>query len=191
MAKNSKKNVLQFNEAAKAPKGLKLDLGAGFGKNTPEDFLAVDIVASDNVKQVDLAKSPWPWKSGSVDEARATFMIHYLKPAERIVFFNELGRVLKQGSKAIIHTPHWCSARAYGDPDIQMPPVSEAFYFFLNAEWRAAQNHKIEGFRCDFDILIGYSLHPAVQTRAMEYQQEAMQWYKEAVQEIVVTLTKR
>lgn len=184
-----KTNVLKFKEV-KAPKLLKLDLGAGKGANTPEDFVRVDIEPWEDNTVVDLSK-PWPWGPDSVDEARCMYLIHYLKPAERVHFFNELHRVLKPGAKVVLHTPHWCAAKAYLDMRVQFPPVSESFYYTLQKGWRESQNEVDRfGLTCDFEVVIGYGLHPAVAVRHQERAQEQMAWHKEAAQELIATLTK-
>jgi len=185
------KKVLKFSEA-KSPREIKLDLGTGKGNARPDGFVGVDRDKYDGVKHiVDLGRDKWPWRNNSVDEAQAIYLVHYLDRPGRIHFTNELHRVLKPGAKCIIHTPHEFAAKAYGDLAAEMPPVTEAWYYFLNADWRAAQGHTIKGYTCDFDIVIGYGMHQAIATRSQEYQQDAMQWHKEAVQELVVTLTKR
>ncbi len=96
-----------------------------------------------------------------------------------------------------IATPHWASNRAYGDPTHQWPPVSEMSFFYLKREWRLSQAPHTDaqwmagGYTCDFDGTWGYSLHPALHARSAEHNQFAMQFYKEAAQDMIVTLTKR
>jgi hypothetical protein len=184
-------------KAVPSTKLLKLDLGAGKGLATPEGFTPVDIVPIKyNAKQAfaytaDLTK-PWPWKANSVDEVHCAMLIHYFTPDQRRHFFNELHRVLKAGSQARIITPMWSSHRAYIDLRAVWPPVSEGFYHTLNAEWRKQQNDASDmGLRCDFDIAAGYGLHPAIVTRNQDYQQNAVQWSKEAAQDLIACLTAR
>jgi hypothetical protein len=47
------------------------------------------------------------------------------------------------------------------------------------------------GYTCDFDATWGFGMHPEVASRNQEYQQFAMTFYTEAVQDVVVTLVKR
>lgn len=168
---------------------IRLDLGSGKGLNTPEGFTKVDLHAHKGVKVVDL-RNRWPWKANSVTEARAIYLLQYLRPDERIHFVNELYRVLKPGGTCEIHTPHWAAAKAYGDLDAKFPPVAEWWYPVLDKDWREAQNYVIEGYKCHFSAGIGYGMHPEIVTRNSEYQQTAMKFWKEAAQELVVTLTK-
>jgi predicted SAM-dependent methyltransferase len=170
---------------------VKLDLGAGNGKTTPEGFQAYDLHAAKGVKAMDL-RQRWPWKAGSVDEVRCAFVLQYLTPKDRIHFFNELYRVLKPGATAQIVTPHWCASKAYMDVQVVFPPVVEGFFHTLMAEWRSQQGHKDTlGLKCNFDVGMGYGLHPALITRNQAYQQNAVEWWKEAAQDLAVTLTKR
>jgi hypothetical protein len=182
-----KRNVLKFKQQ---PELVRLDLGAGKGANTPEGFEKIDIVPGSDITVVDLTKR-WPWKSNSVDEAQSNYLLQYLTPDERIHWANELYRVLKPGCRCVIFTPHWSAGKAYGDIRVQWPPVGEAWYQFLNKEFRDAQNCVIDGYTCDFECTFGYGLHPAISTRNQEYQQHAATFFKEAIQELVCTITAR
>ena len=135
-------------------------------------------------------KKRWALKDDSVDEATAINMIQFLTPEERIHFVNELYRVMKKGGKAQIVTPHFACNRAYGDLAFQWPPVVENWYWHLNAEWRKTGNPKEKRYKCDFTPTWGYGLHPLLISRSMEYQQNAITFYKEAAQDLVVTLAK-
>jgi SAM-dependent methyltransferase len=172
-------------------KALKLDLGTGKGKNRPEGFLGVDIIALPGVKFVaDLTKK-WPWKDNSVDEVHSNHFVEHLTSAQRVFFANELFRVLKPGSKATIIVPYWASCRAYGDMDHKWPPVSEVWFFHLNKAWRENENYVDLPYTCDFDHTLGYGMHPGIISRNQEYQQHAITFWKEAAQDLCVSLTKR
>lgn len=177
---------LKFKEVKE--EGLKLDMGTGKGVNKPEGFLGVDIEKGPAVdKVVDLRKR-WPWKDKSVDEINAHYLLQYLKPEERKHFVNEAHRVLKTGGKLVIVSPHWCASKAYGDLDACYPPIAEAWFMMTNKDFREAQNFAIKGYSCDFDYTLGYMLHPALQPRALDFQQNAITWYKEAAQDIACTM---
>ena len=185
-----KKQKLKFQEQKPEADLLKLDLGAGKGANTPEGFTPVDLIKWKGVKVVDLRKR-WPWKANSVDEVRCHYVVHYLTPKERMHFANELHRVLKVGAKAQIVTPHWCAAKAYGDVLAQYPPVSESWYGYLMKPWREQQNYVDQSeYTCNFDIGIGYGMHPSILTRHEEFQINALTYYKEAAQDLIATITK-
>jgi SAM-dependent methyltransferase len=174
---------------------MKLDLGCG--KNKKEGFHGVDSIKFDNVDTVTDLREKWPWEDNSVDEVHCSHFIEHLERLERIHFCNELYRVLKPDSKAAIIVPHWCSNRAYGDMTHCWPPVSEMWFYYLDKNWRAANaphddvEFNKKGYNCDFNATWGCSLHPSLNVRPMDYQQHAMQFWKEAAQDIIATLTAR
>lgn len=191
---------LKYTES-KPDTAIRLDLGAGKGRMTPDGFTPVDVAPWKGVQVVDLRK-PWPWKANSVDEVNCAMLVHYLTAAERVHFFNELYRVLKPGpitiddgaskGRVAIVTPMWSSHRAYIDIQAQWPPVSEGFFMSLNKAWREAQNSvDHSGLKCDFDAVVGYGVHPEIITRHEEFRRDAVNWYKEAAQDLHATLTKR
>lgn len=174
---------------------MKLDLGCG--KNKLAGFIGVDQYAMEGVDQVvDLTKS-WPWEDNSVDEVHSSHFIEHLTQTERTHFVNELCRVLKPGAKAQLIAPHWASHRAYGDPTHQWPAVSEMWFYYLLKSWRVVNAPHTDaqwnpnGFTCDFDATWGYAMRQDIISRNPEYQQYAMTNYKDVIQDIVVTLTKR
>lgn len=180
-----------FIEQPAEPVSLKLDLGAGKGHCTPEGFLKVDKDKHPGVRQVDLRKR-WPWKANTVDEVRAGFLLPFLTAQERVFFVNELHRVLKPGAKATIICGSWSACKSMGDLATHWPPVSEAWVWRLNKAWREAQNYNDpDGYTCDFDHTVGYGLHQAIQTRTVEYQQHAVSFWKEAAQDLCITLIKK
>lgn len=168
---------------------LRLDFGCGINKR--EGFQGVDIYKFPGVDIAADLRNPWPWKDKSVDEAHCSHFIEHLTARERVHFVNELYRVLKPGAKCQVITPHWASCRAYGDLTHQWPPVSEFWYFYLNAEWRKLNAPHNDGYKCDFDATWGYSMHQSLLSRNQEYQMNAIQFWKEAAQDTIATLTKR
>jgi SAM-dependent methyltransferase len=179
---------------------LRLDLGSGKGGKPVQreegiwkvgTYIRVDIAKHKNVDKVHDLTEPWPWKTSSIDEVNADYLLHLFTVAERAHFANELHRVLKPEGKAVIITPHWATAKAYINPE--HPPVSEAWYFMLGKAWREAQNYvDTTGLLCDFETpVFGYGLHTLVATRNHDYQQHAVSFWKEAAQDLVVTLMKK
>lgn len=174
---------------------LKIDLGCG--PHPREGFVGVDQYRFPGVSIVADLTRRWPWKDGEVAEAHASHFIEHLTAIQRVHFVNELYRVLEPGGTATIIVPHWDSCRAYGDPTHQWPPVSEFWFYYLSREWRDTQAPHTDranwapGFDCDFAATWGYGLHPEISLRNQEYQTFAINWYKEAVQDIHATLTKR
>jgi len=181
---------------------MKLDLGCG--KNKKENFIGVDSIPFEGIVDVvtDLTK-PWPWQDDTVEEVHCSHFLEHLDGPERIFFANELYRVLKKGASATIIAPHCFSERAYGDMTHKWPPVAGFWCYYLSREWRVGKNglnaqaphddfeFNPKGYKCDFDATWGYSTHPALHTRNAEFQQFAIQFYKEAIQDIIMNLKKK
>lgn len=174
---------------------LKLDLGCG--KSKKPGFLGVDQRSFEGVDVVTDLTKPWPWEDGSVTEIHMSHVLEHFTGPQRVHIFNEMYRVLAKGGKATIATPHWCSNRAYGDFTHQWPPVSEMLYFYISKKWRLenAPDNDIEwnpaGYNCDFEASWGHSIHQEFVTKNQERQAFAVQFYKEACQDLVATLTPR
>lgn len=176
---------------------LKIDLGCG--PNKRDGFVGADRLPFDGRVDVvcDLAVERWPWDDDSVDEAHSSHFLEHLTSPQRVHFANELWRVLKVGAKALVVTPHWCAARAYGDPTHQWPPVSEWWPLYLHEEWRMANAPHADArndptmLSCDFDFVSGHSWHPALNDRSDVVRAEWTSWRKEAIQDSYFTLTKR
>ena len=176
-----------------APELLKLDFGCGPHKR--EGFQGVDsrqFVGVDYV--VDLTQKPWPWPDNSVAEAHASHFVEHLNGWQRVLFCNELYRVLVPNGTCQIIVPHWASCRAYGDPTHQWPPVSEFWFYYLNREWRTGNAPhtdvawNTDGFNCHFDATWGYAMRQDLLVRNQEFQQFAMANHKEAIQDCIATL---
>lgn len=175
---------------SKGPKILlKLDLGCG--PNKKEGFHGVDIMKFKGVDTIFDLKKDWPWKDASVQEIHCSHFIEHLTGDERVHFVNEAYRVLIPDGKMTVVAPHWSSCRAYGDYTHKWPPISEFWFYYLTKQWRDANAPHDDLYTCNFEITWGYSLHPAVQARNQEYQQNAVQFYKEAVQDIIASFTKK
>lgn len=174
------------------PELLKLDLGCGPRKK--EGFKGVDSIAFPGVDFVLDLRQPWPWKDSTVAEAHCSHCLEHFGAMERVHVLNELWRVLVPGGKCTLIVPHWASCRAYGDPTHQWPPVSEFAFFYWKREWRMVNaphtdiSNNPQGFNCSFDVTWGYSLEASIATRNQEYQQHALQFFKEAAQDSVATL---
>jgi hypothetical protein len=181
-------------------KSFRLDLGCGKNKRKDGEWTGVDSIAMDGVDTIwDLTNTPWPWPKESVDEVNCSHVIEHLTNLngawQRVGFFNELYRVMKKGAKAQLVFPHWNSNRYYGDPT-HKEPFSEMGFYYLSQKWRDEQAPHTDiknfqhGYLCDFDATWGYSMHPEIVSRPSDYQQFAMKFYKEAVQDIIATLVK-
>ena len=175
---------------------IKLDLGCG--PNPKEGFIGVDSIAfNDKVKQFDLGSSEWPWADNSVEESYCSHFLEHLTNLddkwERVNFFNELYRVTIAGGKCHLVIPHWCSNRYYGDPT-HKEPFSEMGFYYLDPNWRVGNaphadiKNNPNGYSCHWNCTWGYAMHESLHARNSEYQQFAIQFYKEACQDIICTM---
>ena len=139
----------------------------------------------------------WPWEDSSVDEAHCSHVLEHLTNLddkwERIHFFNELYRVLKPGAGCQLIFPHWASQRFYGDPT-HKEVFSEFGFYYLSKEWRKVNAPHADsefvpwGYNCDLEATWGYTEHPSLAGRSVEYKQQAMQFWLESRQDIVATV---
>lgn len=128
--------------------GRPLRLNLGSGKSKVPGYIGVDKIDFPEVDLVaDLAR-PWPWRDSSVTEVVASHVLEHLASDERVHFFNELDRVLIDGGRAVIVTPHWQDPGCYGDPTHQWPPVTDWTYHYLSKAWRQAVAPHT-GYVCD------------------------------------------
>lgn len=170
------------------PKLLKLDLGCG--RKPHPGFEGVDERDFGQTHKLDLRK-PWPWADGSVGEAFSSHFVEHLTGPERVHFVNELHRVMAKGAKCTVIVPHWANFRAYGDMTHQWPPVSEFWFYYLLESWRKEYAPHNDFYTCDFDVTWGYNMAPEVAERPQDFQQFAIKNFKDAIYDIVATLTKR
>lgn len=170
-------------------------------------FTTVDILKFDGIDVVmNAGKDKWPFKDNSVDEVHASHFVEHLEAEERIHFVNELYRVLKKpyhengqlkSGFATVIVPHWASQRAYGDLTHKWPAVSEFWFYYLDKDWRKGNAPHLDyeqvkfGYKCNFSVNWGYNMHPDIQPRNLEYQQNALKFYKEAASDIIAQFVKK
>lgn len=179
------------------PQPLRIDIGCG--PNKKDGHVGVDQYGFPNVDVVmRLCESnPLPFDDNSVESVHCSHFIEHLEAYARVWLVNELYRVLKPGGEAQIIAPHWAASRAYGDPTHVWPPVSEFWFYYLKRDWRLQNaphtdiSFSPRGFACDFEATWGYSIHPAIALKNAEYQADAIQFSKEAAQDIIATLKKK
>lgn len=191
-------------------KPIRLDFGCGPNKIKEAgkefigvdsiDFPGVDLVLDLSAKEKSVQNADfsvthtykkWPWEDGTVDEIHCSHFLEHLKAEERVNFVNECWRILKPGAQCRIIAPHVFSSRAYGDLTHKFPPVSEFWFYYLSKEWRSINApHSSYNEDVNFAATWGYSMHQSLLVRNQEHQQYALQFFKEAAQDIIATLTK-
>lgn len=171
---------------------LRIDLGCGTSKKP--GFLGCDRRQFPGVDVVMEMTKRWPWRDSTVDEAYMSHVLEHFTGPQRVHIFNELYRVLKPGGYATIVTPHWASMRAYGDFTHAWPPVSEFLYEYVSRKWRLtnAPDNDIQwhpqGYKCDFEVVVRYTLHAAIEQKDEEARNHAILFYKEACRDLVVNI---
>ena len=175
---------------------MKLDVGCG--PNKKEGYYGIDKIKFPNVDIVcDVGKDKMPIADEVVEHIYTAHFIEHLDAEERINFMNEAYRVLKPGAKIEIIAPYWSSGRAYGDPTHKWPPITDFWFYYLDKKWRMSNaphtdsEHWDKGYSCDFSASWGYNLHGELLTRNQEFQLFACTFYKESIQDIHATLTKK
>jgi SAM-dependent methyltransferase len=182
-----------------APAPLNIDLGAG--KNPRQGYIGVDSIDFGNGNIIcNIGDDRWPWEDSTVDAAHCSHTIEHLTNFndkwQRVHFFNELWRCLKPGASCSLIFPHWSSDRYYGDPT-HKEVISPFAFYYLDPKWRevnaphADSRHVPHMYRCDFECTWGATTHPDLNVRSPEYKQFAMQWYKEAWQDVQCNLKAR
>lgn len=185
------KNKKTTKTKPKPQETIKLDLGCGTKKL--EGFLGVDILKLEKVDiNIDLTKFPWKWKNNSVEEVNCSYFLETLTQEDRCKALNEIYRILKPECKLTIKVAHWAAGKAYGNPTYKFPPISEAWFPFLTKKYRdEADPATNKLLTCDFESTWGYGIHDMLVTRNPEFQQFAVNFYREAAQDIVATATKK
>jgi SAM-dependent methyltransferase len=166
---------------------LRLDIGCG--RSTPEGWEGIDAIDFGQ-KHIFDVRFGLPFPDDSVDEVRSSHFVEHLTGAERVAFFNELYRVLKPSSTALIITPNWSHACAYGDPTHQWPPMSQWWPLYLHRDWRSS-NAPHTSFTCHFDHTIAGSWDESLASRNPEAKSMMMNNYTNTWRDLIVTLTKR
>ena len=169
---------------------LKLDLGCGATKR--EGFLGVDLHQTDAVDVLcDLRGVPWPWPDSSVGEVVSSHFLEHLDGPERIMFMDELWRVMAVDAQATIIVPYYNSIRASQDPTHKWPPVSEASFLYFNRQWRSDNGLAHYLGHCNFDFAYSYVTDNAWASRNQETRDFALRHYTNVVLDLSVLLTKR
>ena len=173
---------------------MKVDLACGQRKR--EGFTGVDAVALPGVDVVhDLTIVPWPFDTASVEEVACSHFFEHLTGAQRLLFMDELFRILPPGGKATVIVPYYSSMRAVQDPTHQWPPVCEASFLYFNKNWRTENALDHYPIQCDFDYGYNYLVNPntpfQIHLRPEEARNFGIGHYLNVVADLHVFLTRR
>ena len=178
---------------------LKLHLGCGQHKE--EGWVNVDITSTSATDVVwDLRETPWPWEDNSISEAKGDHFLEHLDGPERMVFFNELYRVLTPKitttlgeivtlpGKASFSFPYYTSMRAIQDYSHKWPPLCEASFLYLNKEWREVNKLDHYPITCDYNYNYGHSWDIVWGQKNLETRTFALNHYNNVVYDLIVHL---
>lgn len=175
-------------KAVAAAELVKLDLGCGINK--APGHIGVDALDLPGVDvRHDLRVTPWPWADGSVSEVHCSHFLEHLTWPERIVFLNELWRVMKIDATARIVTPHPSNDCYYGDPT-HKEPLSAWYRLYLNKAWRDTQAPHVP-YTCNFESIdgIGWDQSAALWNEERKFYGAAH--YRNVARDLHVILTKK
>ena len=177
-----------------APK--KLDIACGQRKQ--EGFKGIDIAGKADIVH-DLDEIPWPIRTSSVQEVWCAHYVEHIphwRPGwERDGwwrFFDELYRVMAPGAKAEIIHPYAMHVRAFWDPT-HVRYIHEMAWYYLDKEWREAQNLHHYPVECDFEVLNvdATGLDNDYMSRSAETQAFARTHYWNVIPDLRVILKSR
>jgi hypothetical protein len=187
---------MEANTMGEEKKLIRLDIGCGVRKRTDGEWIGVDAMEFPGVDVVsDALTYLKTLGDNSVDEVNMSHFLEHLDGPERVVFINELYRIIKPGAKCLVTCPSWSSERAYGDPSHKWPPVCTWTFFYMDRNWREVQQNAPHcGYTCDFECGVVGTLDPNdpyIGFRNNETKQAMMGHQINVTQDIVATLTKR
>ena len=120
---------------------MKLNLGCG-GKFI-EGFVNVDKYPTSITDLVfDLETTPWPWKTGTVQEVRFIHSLEHMGQSTNcyLDIIKEIYRICTNGATVVIHVPHPRHDNYLGDPTHVRPITPQSLTLFdkaKNEEWLA------------------------------------------------------
>ena len=151
----------------------------------PESLELLDLATA----KFNFLKFPWPFASGSVKEISCLHKLEYVPAPQRILFMEEVWRVLEVGGKMNVVVCYWTSPRAIQDPALEWPPFCEQSFLYFNKGWREA--NQLAAIKCDFDFGYGYQVDQETAGRNQETQAFWIKHYANTVSDLQVALTKR
>ena len=179
------------------PAPVRLDLACG--QNKQEGFIGIDVAGDYDIKH-DLLVTPWPVKTGTIEE---TFCSHFVEHIPHYrpefkgqdgwwVFFNELYRVSKPESKHTFVHPYSKNDRAFWDPT-HTRYIHETTWYYLDKDWRTAQRLDHYDAACDFEVVVisGNGIADSIAQKHHEAQAFARAHYWNAIADLVVELKCR
>jgi len=102
------------NELVNMPEQRVLEIGAGRDRSVPGAVTVDRVVATGPDVVHDLDVTPWPFRDGEFDFVRCKDVIEHVADVTKTL--EEIHRVLAQGGRVEIVTPHYSCANSWTDP---------------------------------------------------------------------------
>jgi hypothetical protein len=174
----------------------KLDLACG--QNKKEGFVGLDIAGDPDITH-DLMVTPWPIRSGTVEETYCSHFVehipHYRPEFNGVdgwwVFFNELYRVCKPEATCVFLHPYAKHERAFWDPT-HTRYIHDQTWHYLSRAWREV--NRLDHYHTDVNFELtgggiqGMWMAPEVTSRAADHQKFMMDHYWNVVPDLQVEL---
>jgi len=148
-------------------------------------------IASRKYDQDIRGRHPVKPADASVGEVFSSHFIEHLSGPQRIIFFNELYRVMAPGAQATFIFPYYSSVRAIQDPTHAWPPIADASFLYWNKGWRKANGLDHYPIQADFDFVPSYSVAQPWASKHEEVRAMAMNSYLNAIPDGQVVMTRR
>lgn len=185
-----------------------LDLGCGENKSTPESLvynslitedqkpklkiIGIDLYSPSADMKLDLTKFPYPFDDNSIDGAFSSHFVEHLDGPQRILFYNEMYRILKPGGKMRHIHPYYKSSRAVQDPTHKFPPICEESYYYWDKNWREVNKLGHYLGNCDYEFWIYYTYQdPIWANKNEETRNFAIKHYFNVIADMIVDMKKR
>jgi hypothetical protein len=126
------------------------------------------------------------------EEYKTTFLEKFDSTPDEgfILFFNELGRIMKKGAIAKMICPYESSIRAWQDPT-HVRAMNEASLLYVNKDWRVQNALDHMAITCDFDYGFGHDFLQDWQSKVQDQKDFGVRHYHNVATDIHYMLTKR
>lgn len=132
-----------------------------------------------------------PYEDNSLDEVRVMDLFQKFDGDQQMLFMNELYRVLKPKSGALIGTPYGGSNKAWQNPTNKRPIFGET-YLYYNKGFRDQNGLDIPQIQTDFDISFPFqALDDMLKTRHHEAQQWMAKHLVNSIHDLVALVVKK
>lgn len=129
-------------------------LNLGCGGDIKKGYINLDMRKAPGVDIVhDLNKFPYPFEDNEFDEIVAYNILEHVD--NMLKTMEELHRILKQGGKLDIITPHYNGPMAWGNPEHRRGYGHDTFFYFVKGYAGKEKYTEQQFSRCRAKLLFG------------------------------------